>query len=255
MYFRAAAIRGRWKPGAAQCRKTSVNSPVRGFATIQRNDLDVPETEMAVERACSPMMRHAAPPRRVARDVREEEVTHIGLSAPPFGPPRQAGKTYSSRQKFKRAYVLSSVREVSIPFAVHFASGSSHACPFFGVVATCCAGRNSAFHFPSKTAARRPHRWILLTETKRLVETPSCGDAPFRSYSTMKSPRRGVVTSVANPNTGSWTDTLAVGVIAADSPRIGCVSALEAYTAAQLTVMRQPNSVCARLAETIRSNF
>ena len=248
-------MHARCKPCTAQCRKTSENSPVWGFAAIQWNELGIFETEMAVERACSAMMRHAGPPRRVSRDVGEAAVTHIRLNAPPFGPPLQAATTHSRRQKFKWAYVLSSVRNAFIPFAVHVAGASTHACPFFGVAATWCAGRHSAFYVPAKTAARRPYRWIPLDETKRLVQTRSSSDAPFRSYSTMKSPCRGVDASVANPKTGSSTNTMAVGVTEATSQRNGCVSSLEALTPAQPTVKRQANSLCAIVTETVRLNF
>ena len=60
----------------------------------------------------------------------------------------------------------------------------------------------------------------------RLVKPATSGDAPFRSYSRMKSQRRGADASAENPNTGSWTGTRVVGALEADSLRISCVHAL-----------------------------
>jgi hypothetical protein len=173
------------------------------------------------------MTQLASPSRPVERDSDEAAMTHIRLSAPRYGPRRQASKTYSRRHNYKYASFFSSVRDAVIPFAVRFADAGTQACQLFRRPPTCCARGNSAFPLPAKTAARRPHRSIQLVETKRLVQTPTSGDAPFRSYSTMKSRPQRVDGSAENAHTGCWTDTRAVGVRGSDSQRVGCVCALE----------------------------
>jgi hypothetical protein len=155
-----------------------------------------------VEPASRTMTPLASPSRPVERDSDDAAMTHSRLSAPRCGPQRQAGETYSRRHNYKYASFFSSDRDAVIPFAIRFAGAGTQACPLFGRPPTCCGRRNSAFPVPTKTAARRPHRSIPYVETKRLVQTPTSADAPFRSYSTMKSRRQRVDRSAENPDAG-----------------------------------------------------
>ena len=102
---------------AAQPGKISGNWPAWSFPAIPRNKLGILERKIAVEPACSTPTQHAAASRRATRDVDEAAMTIIRLSAPRFGPRRQAGKTHSRRQKFKWASRFSSVQDAIISFA------------------------------------------------------------------------------------------------------------------------------------------
>ena len=76
--------------------------------------------------------------------------------------------------------------------AACFAAAGIRAGPLLVVHSPCSVGYCYAVQSISKAAARRPHRWIQRVERKRLVPSPSRGDAPLRSYSGMNSARRAV---------------------------------------------------------------
>jgi hypothetical protein len=68
----------------------------------------------------------------------------------------------------------------------------------------------------SKTAARRPHRWMRLVETNRLVLSAGHHDEPLRSYSRLKIARRAATKYGIKGNIYMWKRTRAVGVRESD---------------------------------------